>query len=97
MRANALISNVPGETKKIINGIEYVQGDKVRLSLGKKRADAADFLLDEKIATIEKIYTDYNDEIHFAVTLDDDPGQDLQREMGIYHYFSLEEIEPYKS
>jgi hypothetical protein len=31
---------------------------------------------------------------HVAVTLDDDPGADLQHAHGRYRYFSPDEIEP---
>jgi hypothetical protein len=86
------MGNAPGELVKMIDGVLYSKGDKVRLRLGKRRSDASDMLLDGKIATIEIIYTDYDDNIHLAVTIDEDPGQDLQRELGIYRFFSPDEV-----
>ena len=38
-------------------------------------------------ATIERIYVDYEDSVHFGVTVDDDPGQELMRETGRYLFF----------
>jgi len=87
------MDDAPGETVKMIDGVLYSKGDKILLRLGKKRSDISDIFLDGRIATIEVIHTDYDDNIHIAVTIDDDPGQDLQREMGIYRYFSPSEIE----
>lgn len=92
MRSSDAMGNAPGELVKMIDGVLYSKGDKVRLRLGKRRSDASDMLLDGKIATIEIIYTDYDDNIHLAVTIDEDPGQDLQRELGIYRFFSPDEV-----
>ena len=93
MRTTGLMDNVPGEKVKMIDGILYSKGDKVRLNLGKRRSDTLDAILNRRIATIEVIHTDYEDKIYVAVTMDDDPGQELLRELGIYLYFSPEEIE----
>ena len=92
MRAMGLMNDSPGELVKMVNGVLYSKGDKVRLKLGQRRSDAADMLLNDRIATIEIIYTDYEDNVHIAVTMDDDPGQDMLRDLGIYRYFSPEEI-----
>lgn len=93
MRAASAMGDAPGDTLKIINGIEYRKGDKVRLRLGQRRADATDILMDKRIATIEIIYTDYEDNIHIAVTIDDDPGQEMRREFGLYLFFSPQEVQ----
>jgi hypothetical protein len=93
MRAPGAMGDTPGEVVKMIDGILFSKGDKVRLKLGRRRSDAADILLNGRIATIEIIYTDYEDKIHFAVTMDDDPGQDLLRDLGIYRFFSPDEVE----
>lgn len=94
MRAAGLMNDTAGDSVKIIDGIEFRKGDKVRLNLGQRRTDAIDMLMDKKIATIEIIYTDYEDKFHIAVTLDDDPGQDIRRDLGLYLYFKPDEIEP---
>ena len=96
MRASDLMGDAPGDLVKVVDGIMYRKGDKVRLRLGQKRSDATDMILNGRIATIEVMYTDYEDRVHIAVTMDDDPGQDLQRDMGIYHYFDPGELEHLK-
>lgn len=93
MRAAGLMNDTAGDNIKIINGIEYRKGDKVWLRLGKRRTDAIDLLMDNKIATIEIIYTDYEDQFHMAVTLDDDPAQEMRRDLGLYLYFKPDEVE----
>ena len=93
MRSPDAMGEAPGELVKMIDGILYSKGDKVRLKLGKRRSDASDMFLDGKIATIEIIHTDYDDNVHFAVTMDDDPAQDMLRDLGIYRFFSPTEVE----
>lgn len=93
MRSTGLREDTPGEVVKMIDSVLYSKGDKIKLNLGKRRSDSSDIFLNGRIATIEVIHTDYEDKIHFAVTIDDDPGQDLQRELGMYLYFSPEEVE----
>lgn len=93
MRAPGAMGDTPGEVVKMIGGILFSKGDKVRLKLGQRRSDASDILLNGRIATIEIIHTDYEDKVHIAVTMDDDPGQDLLRDLGIYFYFNPEEVE----
>ncbi len=96
MRSADLMNDSPGEVVKMVDGIMYTKGDKVQLRLGKRRSDASDILINGRMATIEIIYTDYEDKVHIAVTLDDDPGQDMQRDLGIYRYFNAEEVEHIK-
>lgn len=93
MRASELLGEKPGERQAVVDGVLYARGDKVRLLLGQRRSDASDSLIDGKVATIENIYIDYDDKIHFAVTIDDDPAQEMMREMGIYRYFGPGEVE----
>ena len=92
MRTTGLMNDMPGELVKMVNGILYSKGDKVRLRLGQRRSDASDILLNDRVATIEIIYTDYEDKVHIAVTMDDDPGQEMLRDLGIYRYFHPEEM-----
>ena len=93
MRPTGGKQDTPGDDRKVIAGIEYKKGDKVSLILNKHRSDAADMFLKGKTATIETIYTDYNDKVFLAVTVDDDPGQDLARELGRYMFFSPDEVQ----
>ena len=54
---------------------------------------AQDHLLTGRTATIERIYVDYDDLVHLCVTVDDDPGQELMRDIGRYLYFKPSEVE----
>jgi hypothetical protein len=60
------------------------------------RADILDTILSGRTATIESIEQDYEDRIHVAVVVDDDPGQDLGmlRQPGHRFFFSLDDLEP---
>lgn len=93
MTVDELINDKPGDDYKVVDGTEYNKGDKLKLILNKRRSDAADVFMNGKIATIETIYTDYDDKIYFAVTIDEDPGQDLMRQMKIYRFFLPDEVE----
>ena len=77
------------------SGCDLKKGDRVRLR-PKKRADAFDILLDGKIGIIEAIEQDFEDNVHVAVVLEDDPGRDLgeMRQAGHRFFFSASEIEP---
>ncbi|MBA3776990.1 MAG: hypothetical protein H0X11_11210 [Betaproteobacteria bacterium] len=52
--------------------------------------------LSNKLATIESIERDFEDRVHVAVTIDDDPGRDLglERMPGHRFFFAPEEVEP---
>lgn len=93
MRASNVYGDEPGAKSMLINGIEYKKGDKVKLKLGHRRSDASDMFFNGRMATIETLYTDYDDKIYLAVTLDDDPGQQLHRELNIYRYYLPDEVE----
>jgi hypothetical protein len=78
-----------------VAGVEYRLGDRVRIwPLGD--ADILDMALKGKTATISNIEQDYEDRIHLAVTVDEDPGQDLglEGQPGHRFFFRPEELEP---
>jgi hypothetical protein len=78
-----------------VAGVEYRRGDRVRIwPLGD--ADIFDMALEGKTAIIASIEQDYEDRVHLAVTVDDDPGQDLGAEgkPGHRFFFRPEEVEP---
>jgi hypothetical protein len=82
----------------VVDDVTFRRGGKVVIRPGGRpnpqdRKDVLDFLLDGKVATIERIYLDPNDRIYLGVTVDDDPGQDLMRDMGRYLYFFTDEVE----
>ena len=76
-------------------GIEVRAGDRVRL-WPEKNADIMDMALKGKIAIVEAIESDFDDRVHLAVVLEDDPGRDLGmlRQPGHRFFFSPEEVEP---
>jgi hypothetical protein len=61
-----------------------------------KSADIMDIALKGKVAVVEAIESDFDNQVHVAVVLDDDPGRDLGilRQPGHRFFFSPEEIEP---
>jgi hypothetical protein len=81
-----------------IDGRELRAGDRVRL-WPKEGADIMDMALTGKVATIEAIERDYEDKVHLAVVVDDDPGRDLGllRQPGHRFFFSVDEVEPMES
>ncbi|MFL6448167.1 MAG: hypothetical protein ACJ746_10835 [Bryobacteraceae bacterium] len=82
----------------VVNGVELKKGDRVRLR-PQKRADIFDTLLKGRLAVIEAVEQDFENKVHFAVVLEDDPGKDLgeMRQAGHRFFFSAEEIEPLES
>ncbi len=83
----------PGEQTLEIGGVTFRKGAKVVLRPGTER-DVYDRMLDGRTATIERLYLDYEDGAHVAVTIDDDPAQELFRETGRYLFFKAGELEP---
>jgi hypothetical protein len=82
----------PGEERATVDGVTFERGAKLVLRPGTDR-DFYDRMLDGRRATLERIYVDYEDRVHLAVTVDDDPGQDLMRDTGRYLFFSPSEVQ----
>jgi hypothetical protein len=84
----------PPESVRVF-GIELQVGDRVRIH-PKKKADILDMALAGKIAVIEAIEQDFEDQVQLAVVLDDDPGREfgMMRQPGHRFFFSPDEIEP---
>jgi len=80
------------EREATIDGRRFRLGDRLVVRLP-DRIDTYDRMLDGRTVTLERIYVDYDDRIHFGVTIDDDPGQELMRETGRFHFFFANEIE----
>jgi hypothetical protein len=76
-------------------GVPIRAGDRVRL-WPQKSADIMDMALKGKIAIVEAIEQDFEDQVHLAVVLEDDPGRDLglMRQPGHRFFFSPAEVEP---
>jgi hypothetical protein len=85
-------SDVRGEERIVVEGRTFSRGGHVVLRPERNR-NAQDHLLDGRSATIERIYIDYDDQVHLCVTVDDDPGQDIMRDIGRYLYFKPTEVE----
>jgi hypothetical protein len=76
-------------------GTELRVGHRVRL-WPQKRADIMDMALVGKVAIIEAIEQDFEDQLQLAVVLDDDPGREfgMMRQPGHRFFFHPEEVEP---
>jgi len=85
-------ADVAGEPLIEVGGVTFRRGAKVRLKPGFGAAPQ-DGVWAGRVATIERIYRDYEDGVHLAVTVDDDPGQELMRDIGRYLYFKPAEVE----
>ena len=74
--------------------VDLHPGDRVRLR-PRGGADAFDMMLDGKIATIVVIEQDFEDRIHLAVTVEDDPGADfgVAGKPGHRFFFRPDEVE----
>ncbi len=84
----------PGERQiKTERGVVR-KGGKVVLRPAPGGRDIYDTLLAGRTATVERIYFDYDDQIHVGVTVDGDASQDLFRETGRYIFFKGHEVEP---
>jgi len=80
-------------------GVRLRKGDRVRLwpqGDHQRRADILDLVLAGKDAIIEAIEQDFEEQVHLAVVLEDDPGRDLGdlRQPGHRFFFRPEEVEP---
>lgn len=75
----------------------YVPGMRVRLRPGPRRTDAQDLLYLGCSATIRRVLEDIDGRQCLAVTLDDDPAAELHHWYGRYHYYYVDELEPWRS
>jgi hypothetical protein len=78
-----------------IGPFELAVGDRVRLR-PRPGGDILDLALAGKVAVIEAIEQDFEDRIHLAVTVEDDPGRDLGvlQQPGHRFFFHPDEVEP---
>lgn len=85
----------PASQPVIVDGVEITKGSRVRLH-PRKGGDIMDIALAGRTARVESIEVDFEDKVHLAVIVDDDPGQDLgyARQPGHRFFFSPEELAP---
>ncbi|MCU1225197.1 MAG: hypothetical protein JWQ42_3290 [Edaphobacter sp.] len=76
-------------------GVRLRVGDRVRI-WPQQTMDIMDMALKGKVAVIEAIEQDFEDQVQFAVVLDDDPGREfgMLRQPGHRFFYSPEEVEP---
>ena len=88
-------TSVAPETDHIlIEGVRVARGSRVRMRPGARRADAQDLFLTGRSALVEAVLHDVDGNVHLAVTPEDDPAADLQRNHGRFLYFAPDEVEP---
>jgi len=85
----------PAPESVLVGGVQVRPGSRVRLC-PRPGADVMDVVLAGRVAFVEAIEQDYEDRIHLAVTLADDPGRDLgvARQPGHRFFFAPDEVEP---
>ena len=76
-----------------VGGMAISKGAAVRLHPN-RRADSMDMFLAGRTATVEAVFESVDEDLHVAVTIDDDPATDLHRASGRFFYFAPDELEP---
>jgi hydrogenase maturation protease len=84
-----------GPAVVVVDGVPVASGTRVRLR-PHAGGDVFDLALEGRVAIVERIEQDFEDKLHVAVTLEDDPGRDLgeARQPGHRFFFALDEVEP---
>lgn len=79
----------------LVDGTEVRKGSRVRLRPQNGR-DLMDGVLADRIAIVEAVEQDYEDRVHLAVVVEDDPGRELgeARMLGHRFFFAPDEVEP---
>jgi hypothetical protein len=89
--ADASVS--PDTDSVIIGGQPIARGSRVRLRPGARRADAQDMFLIGRIAEVQAVLHDVDDTPYLAVTLADQPDEDIAIAHGRFLYFMTDEVE----
>jgi hypothetical protein len=88
-------ASVSPETDAVtIGGQRIGRGSRVRLQPGTRRADAQDMFLIGRMAEVQAVLYDVEDNPYLAVSLADQPDEDLRIAHGRFLYFSTDEVEP---
>jgi hypothetical protein len=93
--ADASVS--PDTDSVLIAGRQVARGSLVRLRPGKRRADAQDMFLAGRVAEVQAVLLDVEDQPYLAVTLTDHPDPELSIAHGRFLYFMPDEVEPYEA
>ena len=93
--ADASVS--PDTDSVTIGGRPVARGSLVRLRPGARRADAQDMFLAGRLAEVQAVLHDVEDQPYLAVSLAGQPDQDLQIAHGRFLYFLPDEVEPYQA
>jgi hypothetical protein len=93
--ADASVS--PDTDTVTIDGQQIGRGSRVLLRPGARRADAQDMFLIGRIAEVQAVLHDVEDKPYLAVSLADQPDEDLRIAHGRFLYFSTDEVEPYQT
>jgi hypothetical protein len=90
--ADASVS--PDTDSVIIGGRPIARGSLVRLRPGARRADAQDMFLVGRLAEVQAVLHDVEDNPYLAVSLAGQPDEDLRIAHGRFLYFTTDEVEP---
>jgi hypothetical protein len=90
--ADASVS--PDTDSVIIGGRPVARGSLVRLRPGARRADAQDMFLVGRLAEVQAVLHDVEDNPYLAVSLAGQPDEDLRIAHGRFLYFTADEVEP---
>ena len=90
--ADASVS--PGTDAITVGGHRIARGSLVRLRPGVRRTDAQDMFLTGRRARVEAVLLDVENTPYLAVSLADDPDEDLRVAHGRFLYFAPDEVEP---
>jgi hypothetical protein len=93
--ADASVS--PDTDSVTIGGRPIARGSLVRLRLGARRTDAQDMFLVGRIAEVQAVLHDVDDNPYLAVSLHGQPDEDLRIAHGRFLYFMPDEVEPYQA
>jgi hypothetical protein len=92
--ADASVS--PDTDSVIIGGQPIARGSLVRLRPGARRADAQDMFLVGRIAEVQAVLHDVENNPYLAVSLAGQPDEDLRIAHGRFLYFMPDEVEPHE-
>lgn len=86
-------ADTAGEEELTVEGKTIRRGGKVVLRPGTD-GDPYDRMMDGHVATVERIYLDYDGKAYFGVSIDDDPMSEVLRDTGRFLFFFANEVDP---